>query len=269
LNNSERTLNHLELPSDIRNPILVEVSRMRGDIAIAQGDFKLAKRIFEQRKEELVTLRPTSPVFTRFARSEANYYRNLGEFSEGIRVLQPLFQEKDAINPTNISLLAELLTLHFHEESALTLLDKAEDQLTRWNSIHGLSIIYLSRGYTYLLMEDFENATNYFHNSLDIISSDLVDLKNYVQAHLNLGYLELEKNNFKRAEYHLALAEEKASMSGCLSLVLDSQFLKANLRIQQGLKIKGMQMLEKIGQEARTLGIMFMYKKVQARLNNA
>ncbi len=268
LNYSERTLNHLELPSDIRNPILIEISRMRGDIAVSKGEFDVAKRIFEQSKEELVTLRPSSPIFIRFIRSEAIFYRNQMKFAEGIKVLQPLFQEKDQVNPRNISLLAELLTLHYHEDSALNLLNQAEERLSRWNSIHGLSTIYLSKGYTYLLLENFEEAANWFHNSLEVISTDLVDLKSYLSAHLNLGYIEIEKENFKRAEYHLALAEERASMSGSLALLLDAQFLKVNLRIKQGIRVKGLDMLQRIAQEAKELGIMYMYNKVQARLAN-
>ena len=87
----------------------------------------------------------TSPIFTRFIRSEAIFYRNQAEFEKGIEILQPLFQEKNQANPRNILLLAELLTLHSNEESALKLLDQAEKRLSQWNSIHGLSTIYLMK----------------------------------------------------------------------------------------------------------------------------
>ena len=268
LNYAERTLNHLELPIDIRNPILIDISRMRGDIAVSKGEFNVASRVFEQRKEELVTLETTSPIFTRFIRSEAIFYRNQAEFEKGIEILQPLFQEKNQANPRNILLLAELLTLHSNEESALKLLDQAEKRLSQWNSIHGLSTIYLSKGYTYLLMEDFETAAKWLRSSLDVISTDLVDLKSFVNAHLNLSYIELEKGNFKSAEYHVALADERASQSGSLALLLDVQFLKANLRIKQGMKIPGLKMLQHIAKEAKSLEIMYMYNKVQARLED-
>ncbi|PWI47506.1 hypothetical protein CEE45_11290 [Candidatus Heimdallarchaeota archaeon B3_Heim] len=267
LNYAERTLNHLDLSSEIRNPLQLDISRTRGDIAVARGDFGTAKRIFESGREKIVSLRTTSPVFTRFLRSEAIFYRNQLDFTEGINVLQPLFQEKNKTNPRNVSLLAELLTLHSHEDAALKLLEKAEDQLNQWNSITGLSLIYLSKGYTYLLMENFSEASKWFHNSLDIISTDLVNLKSYIDAHLSLGYIELEKGNLKLAERHQAFADEKASTSGSLGLLLDAQFLKANLRIKQGFQVNGMNMIRQIAQESKDLEISFMYSKARSRLN--
>ena len=53
-----------------------------------------------------------------------------------------------------------------------------------------------------------------------------------------------------------------------LALLLDTQFLKVNLRIKQGIRVKGLDMLQRIAQEAKNLGIMYMYNKVQARLEN-
>jgi tetratricopeptide (TPR) repeat protein len=266
LNYSERTLNHLDLSSEIRNPLQLDISHTRGDIAVARGDFKMARQIFESGKEKLVSLKTTSPVFIRFLRSQAIFYRNQLDFKEGINVLQPLFQEKNKTNPQNVSLLAELLTLHSHEDAALRLLEQAEEQLNQWNSITGLSFIYLSKGHTYLLMEDFGEASKWFHNSLDIISTDLVNLKSYIDAHLSLGYLELEKGNLKLAERHQAFADEKASTSGSLGLLLDSQFLKANLRIKQGFQVNGLNMIRQIAQEAKDLEISFMLSKARSRL---
>ncbi|MHA2112218.1 MAG: hypothetical protein ACW98W_12110 [Candidatus Hodarchaeales archaeon] len=213
-----------------------------------------------------MNIKTNSPVFTRFLRAEAIFYRNQLQFDDGIKVLQPLFQEKDRINPLNISLLAELLSLHSHENAALRLLQQAEDQLSKWNSIHGLSTIYLNKGYIYLLSGDFDDAAKWFHHSLDIISSDLVNLKTFINAHLNLGYIELEKENLLLAEQHLAFAVEKSSMSGSLAFLLDSQFLKANLRIKQGFKEKGFNMIQKISREAKELEIKFLQDKTQRRL---
>ncbi len=267
LNYAERTLNHLDLSSEIRNPLQLDIAHTRGDIAVARGDFRTAKQIFEGGREQLVSIPTTSPVFTRFLRSEAIFYRNQMEFKEGINVLQPLFQEKNRTNPQNVSLLAELLTLHSHEEAALKLLEQAETQLNQWNSITGLSLIYLSKGHTYLLMEEFKEASKWFHNSLDVISTDLVNLRSFIDAHLSLGYLELEKGNLKLAERHLSFADEKASTSGSLGLLLDSQFLKANLRIKQGFHVNGMNMIRQVAQEAKDLEISYMYSKAKYRLD--
>jgi tetratricopeptide (TPR) repeat protein len=267
LNFSERTLHHLELSPEIQAAILLEISLIRGNIAVSKGQFPIAKRLFERGREELVNIKTTSPVFTRFLRAEAIFYRNQMRFDEGIKVLQPLFQEKDRINPENISLLAELLSLHSHENAAIKLLQQAESQLTSWNSIHGLSTIYFNKGYIFLLSGSFSEASKWFHHSLDIISSDLVNLKIFITSHLNLGYIELEKGNLVLAEQHLALADEKSSMSGSLAFILDSQFLKANLRIKQGLTEKGRIMIEKISQEAKDLEIKFIYDKTQRRLD--
>ena len=166
LNYSEKTLNHLELSSEIRNPIYLKILRLRGDIAVSRGQFEKAKRIYEEGRELLVTLKTISPEFSRFLRSEAIFYRNQLDFGEGIRVLQPLFQEKNRINPKNVSLLAELLTLHDHDEAALNLIQQSEDQLSKWNSMHGLSTIYLIKGKIYLLTEKkLKNASKWYHNS--------------------------------------------------------------------------------------------------------
>ncbi len=266
LNYAERTLNHLDLSSEIRNPLQLDIAHTRGDIAVARGDFETARRIFESGREKLVSLKTTSPVFTRFLRSQAIFYRNQMNFKDGINVLQPLFQEKNRTNPKNVSLLAELLTLHSHEDAALKLLEQAEEQLNQWNSITGLSLIYLTKGNTYLLMEDFTEASKWFLNSLDVISTDLVNLKNYITAHLSLGYLEIEKGNLKLAERHLSFADEKASTSGSLGLLLDAQFLKANLRIKQGFQVNGLNMIRQIAQEAKDLEISFMHSKAQYQL---
>jgi len=266
LNYSERTLHHLELSPEIQAPIFLEISHLRGSIAVSRGQFAIAKRIFERGREHLVNIKTNSPVFTRFLRAEAIFYRNQMNFDEGIKVLQPLFQEKDRISPFNISLLAELLTLHSHENAALKLLEQAEEQLTKWNSIHGLSTIYFNKGYIYLLSGNFTEAAKWFHHSLDIISSDLVNLQTFINAHLNLGYIELEKGNLILAEQHLAFADEKSSMSGSLAFLLDSQFLKANLRIKQGFRTKGINMMRKISQEAKELEIKFICDKTQKAL---
>ncbi|MHA2054069.1 MAG: tetratricopeptide repeat protein [Candidatus Hodarchaeales archaeon] len=267
LNFSERTLNHLELSSEIRNPIYLDISRLRGEIAVSRGQFNKAKRIFEEGRELLVTLKTVSPGFSRFLRSEATFFRNQHDFVEGIRILQPLFQEKNRINPKNVSLLAELLTLDSHEDAALKLIQQSEEQLSKWNSIHGLSIIYLIKGKLYLLTGKFEKASEWYHHSLETIGTDLVDLSNYIEAHLSLGYIELEYDNIKTAERHLAFAEEKASMSGSIAYLLDTQFLKANIRFKQGDLNRGSNMLNRIAREARELEIQYIYDKTNYRLN--
>ncbi|MHA1237086.1 MAG: tetratricopeptide repeat protein, partial [Candidatus Hodarchaeales archaeon] len=266
LNYSERTLHHLDLSPEIQSPIFLEISHIRGNIAVSRGQFAIAKRIFERGREDLVNIKTNSPVFTRFLRAEAIFYRNQMDFERGIKILQPLFQEKDRINPFNISLLAELLSLHSHENAAIKLLQQAEEQLSMWNSIHGLSTIYFNKGYIFLLSGNFNEAAKWFHHSLDIISSDLVNIKTFINAHLNLGYIELEKENLVLAEQHLALADEKSSMSGSLAFLLDSQFLKANLRIKQGFRTKGINLIHKISQEAKELEIKYIYDKTQRRL---
>ena len=78
--------------------------------------------------------------------------------------------------------------------------------------------------------------------------------------------IELEKQNLVLAEQHLAFAIEKSSMSGSLAFLLDSQFLKANLRIKQGFKEKGFNMIQKISREAKELEIKFLQDMTQRRL---
>ncbi|MHA1941569.1 MAG: hypothetical protein ACW97P_07570, partial [Candidatus Hodarchaeales archaeon] len=140
-------------------------------------------------------------------------------------------------------------------------------QLSKWNSIHGLSIIYLIKGKLYLLTGKFEKASEWYHHSLETIGTDLVDLSNYIEAHLSLGYIELEYDNIKTAERHLAFAEEKASMSGSIAYLLDTQFLKANIRFKQGDLNRGSNMLNRIAREARELEIQYIYDKTNYRLN--
>ena len=52
-------------------------------------------------------------------------------------------------------------------------------------------------------------------------------------------------------------------MSGSLAMLLDSQFLKANLRIKQGFKVKGINMMRKISREAKDLELRYIYDKTQ------
>ncbi|MFX1507683.1 MAG: tetratricopeptide repeat protein, partial [Promethearchaeota archaeon] len=169
---AERTISHLDVSDEYKQRFILEINRMKGHISVFRGQFDQAKVFFDKRKE-FKQIAPNTPVFNRFLRSEATLYRNLRNFSQAIQTIQPLFQNKDSLNPLNVVLLAELLALHAHESQALKLLKRAEKVFLKWNSIHCLSRIYISMAYIYLLMQDFPKAQNWYKKALEIIETDL------------------------------------------------------------------------------------------------
>ncbi|MFX0122747.1 MAG: tetratricopeptide repeat protein [Candidatus Hodarchaeota archaeon] len=267
VNFAERTINHLEISEKHKQQFILEINRMKGHILVFRGQFDQARTYFAKRRDFRYQLIPNSPVFNRFLRAEATLYRNLRDFSQAIRIIQPLFQSKDSLNPLNVVLLAELLALHAHESQALKLLNRAEKVFLKWNSIHCLSRIYISTAYIHLLMQDFQRAQKFYKKALDIIKTDLPDLNVFITANLNLAYIELEKGNYKQAENHCVLAEEYAMMSGSKSFILDSNLLRANLWIDTGNTTAGINSLKRISKEAEELEIWFILQKANFRLN--
>ncbi|MFX1515689.1 MAG: tetratricopeptide repeat protein [Promethearchaeota archaeon] len=267
INFAERTINHLDASDEIKLQYILEINRMKGHISVFRGQFDQAKSFFNKRQELQHQILPYSPAFNRFLRAEATLYRNLRDFSQAIRTIQPLFQNKDALNPLNVVLLAELLALHAHESQALKLLNRAERVFLKWNSIHCLSHIYISMAYIHLLMQDFSKAQDWYKKALEIVETDLPDLNVSITANLNLAYIELEKRNYKLADNHCVLAEEYAMMSGSKSFILDSNLLRANLWIDTGNDTAGINTLKRISKEAEQLEIWFILQKANFRLN--
>ena len=267
INFAERTINQLDLSDEHKQQRILEINRMKGYIAIFRGQFDQAKAFFAKREEFQLLLIPKSPIFSRLLRAEATLYRNLRNFSQAIKTVQPLFQSKDALNPLNVALLTELLALHAHESQALKLLKHSEKVFSRWNSIHGLSRIYLSMGYIYFLMQELPKAKKWYQKALEITQTDLVDLKVSIDAHLNLAYMELEKGNLKLAQTHCSKAEEGAMMSGSRAFILDSHLLNANLTISSGNESAGINSLKRISKEAQEFDIWYIQQKANFRLN--
>ncbi|MFW9903689.1 MAG: tetratricopeptide repeat protein [Candidatus Thorarchaeota archaeon] len=267
INFAERAINHLEVSDEYKQRLILEINRMKGYISVFRGQFDQAKTFFDKRKEFSQQIEPNSPVFNRFLRAEATLYRNLRDFSQAIQTIQPLFQNKDSLNPLNVVLLAELLALHAHESQALKLLNRAEKVFLKWNSIHCLSRIYLSVAYIHLLMQDFPKAQNWYRKAVEITKTDLPDLNISISANLNLAYIELEKGNYKLAENHCTRAEEYAMMSGSKSFILDSNLLRANLWINAGNDTAGVNTLKRISKEAEQHDIWFILQKANYRLN--
>jgi tetratricopeptide (TPR) repeat protein len=265
---SEKTLNHLEISPQYLNKIMLEIHCMRGNIAVIRGKFDEAKFHFDKRNEYQPELMPQSPMFGRFLRAEATLYRNQQNFSNAIHTLQPLFQNKDELNPLNVALLAELLALHDHENEAFKLLKRAKKVLKSWNSIHGLSRIYLSLGYVNFLMGDFTRATKFNNEALEVVPSktELNDLKVSLEAHTTLAYIAMEKGNFKLAETHCNLAEESAIMSGSKAFILDSYLIKAILMTLTGKEIAGINAIRRISTEALDSEIAYIYRKSKIQL---
>ncbi|MFX0086507.1 MAG: hypothetical protein ACFFAU_12625, partial [Candidatus Hodarchaeota archaeon] len=266
---SKKTLNHLELSPQHLNKIKLEIHCMRGNIAVIRGKFDEAKFHFEKRNEYQPELLPQSPMFGKFLRAEATLYRNQEKFSNAIHTLQPLFQNKDELNPLNVALLAELLALYDHENESLKLLKRAVRVLKTWNSIHGLSRIYLSLGYVNFLLGDFDEAIKWYNESLEVVPSktELNDLKISLDAHTTLAYMSMEKSNFKLAETHCNLAEESAIMSGSKAFILDSYLMKAILMMLTGKEIAGINAIRRISTEALDSEIAYVYRKSQIQLN--
>ncbi|MFX1282628.1 MAG: tetratricopeptide repeat protein [Promethearchaeota archaeon] len=267
INFAERTISHLDVSDEYKHQLILEINHMKGYISVYRGQFNRALTYFAKRSEFQRQFIPNSPIFSRFLRAEATLYRNLRNFPQAIRTIQPLFQSKDSLNPLNVVLLSELLALHSHESQALKLLNRSEKVFLKWNSIHGLSRIYLSMGYIHLLMQDFSKARKWYQKSLEITKTDLADLKVSIDANLNLSYIEMEKGNLKQAENHCTLAEESAMMSGSKAFILDSNLLKANLRIKSGNEEVGINTLKRVSKEAEELEIWYVQQKTNFQLN--
>lgn len=264
---SEKTLNHLNITPHHLNQIMLEIHCMRGNIAVIRGQFDEAKAHFMKRNEYQPELIPQSSIFGRFLRAEANLYRNQQNFSHAIHILQPLFRNKDKLNPLNVSMLAELLALHSHEKEALKLLERAVKVLKSWNSTHGLSRVYLSLGYINFLMSDFNTAKIWYNEVLDVVQNDLKDLKVTLDAHTTLAYMAMENGNFKLAETHCNLAEECAIMSGSKALILDSYLIKAILMTLTGKDVAGISAIRRISAEALDSEIAYIYRKARINLS--
>jgi len=264
---SEKTLNHLDITPHHLNQNMLEIHCMRGNIAVMRGQFDEAKAHFIKRNEYQPELIPQSPIFGRFLRAEANLYRNQQNFSHAIHILQPLFRNKDELNPLNVSMLAELLALHSHEKEALKLLERAVKVLKSWNSTHGLSRVYLSLGYINFLMSDFNTAKIWYNEVLDVVQNDLKDLKVTLDAHTTLAYMAMENGNFKLAETHCNLAEECAIMSGSKAFILDSYLIKAILMTLTGKDVAGISAIRRISTEALDSEIAYIYRKARINLS--
>ncbi|MHA1973071.1 MAG: tetratricopeptide repeat protein [Candidatus Hodarchaeales archaeon] len=264
---AERAIVHLRIPDNQRIFTELEIYRLKGHIAIFQGKYSEARHLFDKKSKFDLEKLKHSPIYSRFLREEATLYRNLKEFSHAIEVLQPLFQDKDAINPFNIALLAELLALYSHENQALKLLNRAEVVLTNWNSAQGLSHIQLIKGYIYFLLQDFDNAADCNYAALKISNTGLLNLKVAVEANLNLAQINIMKNNLKIAEHHIDQAEQAAFMSGSLSFQYNAKIMKLQLLLEQGNQIDAINSLRSLLSEAKKNQIIFIVNKAEFLLN--
>jgi len=260
---AERSLLHLKIPELQENLLKLEIYQLKGHIAVYRGRLNEARYLFDRKNELNLNSLEITPSYSRFLREEAILYRNLNEFSHAIHVLQPLFRKKDAINPINVALLAEILALHSHETQALKLVQRAEKVLMDWNSIHGLSHIYLSKGYIFLLMQDFDNASKSYYNALEIVKSDLADLKIKVEANLHLSQIAIQKGNLKLANHHCKISEESALMSGSLAFQYNSSLMKIQLMIEQGNHFEGLNELRNLLVEIKNHEIWFLINKAE------
>lgn len=268
LSYAERALNQIEIQNEYSQKIAFDMTCMKGYMSVIRGRFDEAESFFKARKAVQLVLKPDSPIFRRFLRAEAMLLRSQRKFPEAIKIIQPLFQDKNSVDPLNVTLLAELLALHAHENEALKLLNHSIDVLAEWNSFHGISRIYLSKGYIHLLLGNFKESKDWYQHSLEIIGSDITDLKVIFDANMNLGYLTLEENDFNNAKRHAHTAEECASMSGSLAFLLDSQLLKSSIKQKEGKKNVAKKILQRVSNEAKNLEINYVYQKAIYRLNN-
>jgi transcriptional regulator len=163
----------------------------------------------------------------------------------------------------NVALLAEILALHSHEAQAIKLIEKAENVLKKWNSIHGQSHIYLSKGYIFFLMQDFENASKSYYKSLELGKSDILDLKIIIESNLHLAQISIQKRNLKIAEHHINQAIEAAEMSGSLAHKYNVQLMKVQLTIEQGNHMEGISALRNLYAEAKNHEIWFLINKAE------
>ncbi len=268
LSYAERALKQLEIQNEYSQKVSFEIACMRGYMSVIRGHFDKAETYFKARKAVQLFLKPDSPIYRRFLRAEAMLLRSQRKFPEAIKIIQPLFQDKNSVNPLNVTLLAELLALHAHEKEALKLLKHAINVLAEWNSFHGISRIYLSKGYIHLLLGNFKESKKWYQHSLEIIGSDITDLKVIFDANMNLGYLTLEENEIKTAKRHAHTAEECASMSGSLAFLLDCQLLKSSIKQKEGKENVARNILQRVSSEAKNLEINYVYQKSIYRLNN-
>ncbi|MFX0150736.1 MAG: hypothetical protein ACFFAJ_08160 [Candidatus Hodarchaeota archaeon] len=267
LNYADRALNQLNLPNCQVEKIALDISCMKGYMYVIRGQFDEAEIHFAVGKATQSQFDLNSPIYARFLRAEATLLRNQRNFPQAIKIIQPLFQDKKSMNPRNVTLLAELLALHAHEREALKLLDHAREVLSRWNSLHGVSRIFLSMGYIHLLLANFSESKKWYQQALEIIGTDIGDLKVTFDANVNLAYIALENKDITSAKQHAAIAEECASMSGSLAYLLDSQLLKASLRIEQGKNNTAENFLRRILSESQKLEIDYILQKTKFRLN--
>ncbi len=266
---AEKALNQIELPLNYKEQINLELNTIKGFMFTIRGKFNEAKQYFFEQNILETQFHSTSPIFSCYLRSKAILFRNQRLFSEAIEVLQPLFQEKDTLNPRNVSLLAEILALHEHEKEALRLLDHALETLSNWNTIHGLSRIYLCKGYINLLMENFDESKRWYQQALAVTGSDYNDLKVKFEANSNLGYIALEEKNLEVAEGHTETVEEVASFSGSLAFLLDALLLKANLLFAQKKDSWAMNTIQRVIREAKALEIDYVLQKAKYQLENS
>jgi hypothetical protein len=267
LNYADRALNQLNLPDNRVEKIALDISCMKGNMYVVRGQFDEAEIHFAVGKASQSQFDFNSPIYTRFLRAEATLLRNQRKFPLAIKIIQPLFQDKKSMNPWNVTLLAELLALHAHENEALKLLIHAKEVLSKWNSLHGISRIFLSMGYIHLLLENFSESEKWYQQALEIIGTDIGDLKVTFEANVNLAYIALENKKIKSAKQYAAIAEECASMSGSLAYLLDSQILKASLRMEQGRRKTAENFLKRILSEAQKLEIDYILQKAKFRLD--
>ncbi|MFX0172615.1 MAG: hypothetical protein ACFE9L_11905 [Candidatus Hodarchaeota archaeon] len=267
LNYADRALNQLNLPNNQVEKITLDISCMKGHMNVIRGQFDEAEIHFAVGKTTQSQFDFNSPIYARFLRAEATLLRNQRKFPQAIKIMQPLFQDKKSMNPRNVTLLAELLALHAHENEALKLLNHAKEVLSRWNSLQGISRIFLSMGYIHLLLGDFSESKKWYQQALEIIGTDIGDLKVTFDANVNLAYIALENKEITPAKQYTAIAEECASMSGSLAYLLDSQLLKASLRMEQGKRKTAENFLKRILNEAQKLEIDYILQKAKFRLD--
>lgn len=267
---AEKALSQLEFTTTPRQQAQLEIAYLRGLIAIFTGDLGQAQNYFAKRQTFPRQLEPTLPLFSQFVRSEAIMYRNMRDFPKAIETLQPLFQEKHAINPQNVALLSELLVLHVHEGEALKLLKHALNVLnSSWTSIHTQSQIYQSIAYVYLLTGEFQKATQWYRSSLGINTTDLSDLRISLKSHMNLAYIALEgKQDIALATRHCAIVEEFASASGSISALLDAGLLRAYIFEHQGKTEAGQRMIQRVTTEAKGFRINYIQEKAEFMLSH-
>ncbi|MFW9854229.1 MAG: hypothetical protein ACFFFG_04185 [Candidatus Thorarchaeota archaeon] len=270
LDYAEKAISQLEFTTTPRHQAQLEIAHLKGLIAIFTGDLDSAQSYFAKRLTFPRQLDPILPLYSQFLRSEAMMYRNKRDFPKAIETLQPLFQEKHAVNPQNVALLSELLVMHSHAREALRLLKHALDLLnSNWTSIHTQSQIYQSIAYVYLLTGEFEKASQWYQSSLEINTTDLSDLRISLDSHMNLAYMAIEgHNNIELATRHCTTVEEYASASGSISAILDAGLLRAYILKHQGNDEATERMIQRVANEANGFRISYIQEKAKFLLSH-